>query len=49
MEHHKNNKLGAPFKMIVAAVGDADTEREWIARYIDSGCNLLNIALTNPK
>lgn len=49
MEHRRNNKLGVPFKMIVVAVGDADTEREWIARYVDSGCDLLNIASTKPK
>lgn len=49
MEHRRNNKLGVPFKMIVVAVGDADTEREWIARCNADGCKLLNIALIKPK
>jgi len=49
MEHRKINKLGVPFKMIIVAVGDADTEREWITRCNADGCKLLNIALTKPK
>lgn len=49
MEHRRKNKLGAQFKMIIVAVGDADTEREWIARCNADGCKLLNIALTKPK
>ncbi len=46
MEHRLDDKLGAPFKMIVVDVGDAETERAWIARCTSEGCELLNLILT---
>ena len=49
LEHQQNDKLGIQFKMVVVAIGNAETEREWIERCIKDGCNLLNISLTNRK
>lgn len=43
MEHRRNNVLNGKFEMIVVAIGDQDTEREWIARCLEEGCDLLNI------
>lgn len=49
MEHRLDDKLGVQFKMIIVDLGDAETEREWIARCIADGCKLLNVVLTKSK
>jgi hypothetical protein len=41
MEHRRSKRLGQ-FSMSVVAVGDEATEKEWIARQLQAGCNLLN-------
>ncbi|MDO8788581.1 MAG: GIY-YIG nuclease family protein [Sulfuritalea sp.] len=46
MEHRRSKKLGQ-FRISVVAVGDETTEREWIARQLEAGCNLLNKVSTN--
>lgn len=43
MEHRRDDKIGAPFKMVIVAVGDENTEREWIGRCISNGHILLNV------
>ncbi|OIR17326.1 hypothetical protein GALL_23510 [mine drainage metagenome] len=49
MEHQRDNKLNGNFKMVIVAVGDADTEREWIARCIKDGCKLINVVSIKPN
>jgi len=46
MEHRLDDKLGVQFKMIIVDLGDAETEREWIARCIADRSKLLNVVLT---
>ena len=46
MEHRRDNKLGTQFTMVIVDVGGTDAEREWIARCLSDGCNLLNIVST---
>lgn len=48
MEHRRDDRIGAPFKMVVVDVGDANTEQEWINRYISQGCALVNLIGTKP-
>jgi hypothetical protein len=49
LEHLRDNKLGVKFKMFVVAIGDAETEREWIIRCTAEGCKLLNVVSTKPS
>jgi hypothetical protein len=43
MEHRRNGTLPFPFSMSVVAVGGRETEKEWISRCKEQGCNLLNV------
>ena len=43
MEHLRNGVLEGKFKMVVVAVGNEVTEKEWIARCLADACKLLNV------
>ena len=46
LEHQRDKKLEVRFKMVVVAVGDADTEHQRITDSIVAGCKLTNIVKT---
>ena len=45
MEHRKSKRFGTSFHMVVVAIGDEQTERQWITKCLAEGHSLLNAVI----